>query len=117
MKKTVKKALGIGSLALIGSMGYLNIAHAKFGLFEEDFGKVLETIFNFAFGAAGVVFVVLFLVGGVQYLSSAGNEESSTKAKKLLIDAVIGLVIVVVSYAAARWIVSGIGGTISDVLQ
>ena len=117
MRKLINKTVKIISIALASSMVWLNTAYAKFGLFEEDFSKVLEKIFNFVFGAAGVIFVVLFLVGGIQYLTSAGNEEASTKAKKLLIDAVIGLVIVVVSYAAARWILQGIGGTVSDVLQ
>lgn len=117
MQKTIKKLAGYISLSLLSSLIWLKSAYAKYGLFEEDFGKVLEKVMNFVFGAAGVIFVVLFLVGGVQYLTSAGNEEASTKAKKLLIDAVIGLVIVVVSYAAARWIIQGIGGTVANVMQ
>jgi len=69
-----------------------------------------KKILPFAFGAVGAVFVILFLVGGVQYLTSAGNEESATKAKKLLTDAVIGLVIVLASWAVANWILNGLGG-------
>ena len=69
-----------------------------------------KKILPFAFGAVGAIFVILFLVGGVQYLTSAGNEEASTKAKKLLTDAMIGLVIVLASWAVANWILNGLGG-------
>ena len=43
------------------------------------------------------------------YLSSGGNEETSTKAKRLLINAVIGIILVVGGYAIAAWILKGIG--------
>jgi hypothetical protein len=68
------------------------------------------TIANFVFGAAGAVFVVMFIAGGIQYLTTMGNEEASTKAKKLLTDAVIGIVIVVTAWAIANYILTGIGG-------
>ncbi len=117
MQKMLKKSSALISGSLLLSMVYFNKVQARFGPFQDDFGKVLKTLFTFVFGAAGVVFVILFLVGGIQYLTSAGNEEASTKAKKLLIDAVIGLVIVVISYAAATWIIRGIGGEIDPVIQ
>ena len=44
-------------------------------------------------------------------MTSAGNEETATKAKKLLLDAVIGIVIVVSAWAISTWILGGIGGS------
>ena len=82
--------------------------------YKGDLANFKELLANrilpFVFGAAGTIFVIMFIVGGIQYLTSAGNEESSTKAKKLLIDAVIGIVIVVAAWALADWILRGIGG-------
>lgn len=69
----------------------------------------IATIFQVAVLAAGAIFVVLFLVGGIQYLTSAGNEEATGKAKKLLVDAIIGLVIVLVAWAAGTWILNALG--------
>jgi len=117
MQKIVNRFKILSAIGFTTGITYASRALADFGPFETDFGTMLKRIFTFVFGAAGVVFVVLFLVGGVQYLTSAGNEEASTKAKKLLLDAVIGLVIVLVSYAAASWILRGLGGTIDAVLQ
>jgi len=84
---------------------------ASYGGFETNLKTLIDKILTFAFGAAGAIFVILFIVGGVQYMTSAGNEESATKAKKLLTDAVIGLVIVLASWAVSGWILSSLGGT------
>lgn len=78
---------------------------------NQDLPNVVLSLFKWAVGLAGVVFVVMFLVGGIQYLTSAGNEEASTKAKKLLVDAVIGILIVAIAWAAGAWILDQLGFT------
>ena len=79
------------------------------GVTQSRFGSVnqaVNTIFNTVIAAAAAIFVILLLVGGVQYLGAAGNEESTAKAKKLLIDAVIGLIIVLAAWAVGRFVLS-----------
>lgn len=73
--------------------------------------KAVSTIFNVVIMVAGIAFVVLFLVGGIQYLTAAGNEEQSQKAKKLLLDAVVGLVLVLAAWAIGGWILTQLGLT------
>ncbi len=67
--------------------------------------NAVSTIFNVVILIAGIVFVILFLVGGIQYLTASGNEESSGKARKLLVDAIIGLIIVLAAWAVGGWII------------
>jgi hypothetical protein len=90
-------------------------AHAEIGgvipFNGQDLPDVIGKFFGWAVTLSGIVFVVMFLVGGIQYLTSAGNEEASTKAKKLLIDAVIGIVIVAIAYAAGNWLLGQLGIT------
>jgi len=69
----------------------------------------VQAIFGWAVAVSGIIFVVMFLVGGIQYLTSAGNEEQAGKAKKLLVDAVIGLIVVLIAWAAGRWILQSLG--------
>lgn len=76
----------------------------------SNFGQSIRTIFSVVILIAAVAFVVLFLVGGIMYLTSSGNEESSGKARKLLIDAIIGLVIVLASWAIGGWIINQLTG-------
>lgn len=67
--------------------------------------SIVGRLFTIVVSAAGLIFIILFLVGGIQYLSSAGNEEGTGKAKKLLIDSVIGLIIVLSVWAIGKWII------------
>lgn len=69
----------------------------------------LPRLWDIAIVVAAVVFLILLLVGGLQYLTSAGNEDQSKKAKTLLLDAVIGLVIVVVAWPVGKWTLSQLG--------
>lgn len=75
-----------------------------------DVTGVIVAITNWLAGIAGTLFVIMFLVGGIQYLTSAGNEEGTTKAKNTLIWSIIGMTIVVASYAALRFFVDRVTG-------
>lgn len=82
--------------------GFSQPDHINFGNFKSSFPQ----IFGWVVVIAGVLFVVMFLIGGIQYLSSSGNEEAANKAKKLLIDAVIGILVVAISWAVGQYIIS-----------
>jgi hypothetical protein len=72
-----------------------------------------ESIISFAFriiiAISGAIFIVLLLIGGLTYLTSAGNEDGTSKAKKMLIDAVIGLIIVLSSFAIGSYVLGQLG--------
>lgn len=90
------------------------------GLFQR-FGSVpliISTIFNFIIVVAGTIFIILILVGGMQYLTSAGNEEGTGKAKKLMVDAIIGLILTLAAWAIGTFILRQLGllGGIGQIL-
>lgn len=60
-------------------------------------------------GLVGVVFLGMFFLGGYQYLTSMGNEEQSKQSKETLLNAVIGLAIVLIAAALVRWIKTKLG--------
>ena len=47
---------------------------------------------------AGAVAVLFVIVGGFWYLTSAGNEEQAEKGKTAVVNAIIGIIIIVLSY-------------------
>ena len=47
----------------------------------------------------GILFLVLILIGGYQWMTAGGNEETITKARKRIINATIGLAIIALAYA------------------
>jgi len=56
----------------------------------------------------GIVAVIGIGIFGIQYLTSAGNEEKTRKAKRRLFEIVIGLAIYVVFFALLKWL--GVSG-------
>lgn len=85
--------------------GDLSAAGDKF----SSVASIVALIFNVVIGASGIIFVVMLLIGGVQYLTGAGNDETLAKAKKLLINSVIGLFIVLSAWALGNWILQRVG--------
>lgn len=71
--------------------------------------SITSTIFSIVTTVAVIVFVMLLLVGGIQYLASFGNEEATTKAKKLIVDAVVGLFIVLAAAGVANFVFEQLG--------
>jgi len=65
-------------------------------------GKIVETVMSFL----GVVFFVLIVFGGWKWLVAGGNDEEIGKAKSLIRNAIIGLVIVFSAYLISRFVVS-----------
>lgn len=53
----------------------------------------------------GVVFLVLIIYGGFVWMKAQGNAEEAGKAKSIIINASIGLVIVLASYAISEYII------------
>lgn len=103
--KSIKKTINYLLLATLASGGYLGSTKAiTWPNQNADVGQIADTAINWFFGLAGVLFVVMFIYGGVKYMTSAGNEESSQEAKKLLLNAVIGLVVIGVAYAVASYV-------------
>lgn len=56
-------------------------------------------IINYVLAAAGLVAVVYLIIGGFNYITSGGNEETTKKAVRTLLNAVIGLVVIFAAYA------------------
>lgn len=76
-----------------------------------DLPTALDTVFDLVFSIAGAIFVILLIVGGIQYLTAAGNEENTTKARRLLVDAIVGLIIVLAAFAIGKFILHSFGLT------
>ncbi len=61
---------------------------------------VIKTILGFL----GVIALVIILYAGFRWMTAGGNEENVSTAKKILISALIGLVIILSSYALATFV-------------
>lgn len=75
----------------------------------NDFIKIIEASYTTIFGFIGSIALIMFIIGGVMFLVSSGNPESVSKAKKLMISAVIGLLIVFASYLIIQFVLNTVG--------
>jgi hypothetical protein len=76
---------------------------------ESSFRQIVLNIVNFILYFLGLIAVIMVIYGGITYVISAGNQESVEKAKKIIMYAVIGLIIVLISFALVNTILSGAG--------
>ena len=58
--------------------------------------------------ALGVVAVLVLVYAGIQYITAAGDAEKAEKAKKTIMGAVIGLIIIIASYAIYNYTIAAI---------
>lgn len=72
---------------------------------------LIASIIQSLLSLLGVIFLVLMVYGGYLWMTAAGNEEKVTKAKNLITAAIIGLIIVVGSYAISYFVVSKMQST------
>jgi len=68
---------------------------ANFAAVNGDVQKYLEPIMYSLIGLAGVVSAFFIIQGGIEYMTSSGKPEKLEHAKKILRNALIGLVLVI----------------------
>lgn len=76
-----------------------------------DARSFILNVTNFFLGFLGLVAVVIIIYGGFMYVIDMGKGESGGKGKKAITYAVIGLIIVMASYAIVNTILQAPGGT------
>ncbi|MFA5050808.1 MAG: hypothetical protein WC499_01710 [Patescibacteria group bacterium] len=67
-------------------------------------GRIVKIILNFS----GLILAILLIAGGVMWMISGGDEKKITQAKALMLSAVVGLVIIVLSYAITIFIINSL---------
>lgn len=71
----------------------------------DSIGEIIGKITPWIYAAIGLVLLVYLIMGGFQFMMSGGDPKASEAAKKKITNAVIGFVIVFISY----WIVIVLG--------
>ena len=67
-------------------------------------------IIKMALGVLGIIFVVIIVYAGFLWMTAAGEEEKTGKAKKLITNGVIGLIIILSAYAITSFVISNLVG-------
>lgn len=73
---------------------------------DTDPRVIAARIVNVFLGFMGIVLVVLIIYAGFLYMTSGGDSEKTDRAKTLIRNAIIGLIIVVSSWAIATFVIN-----------
>ncbi|NIP32871.1 hypothetical protein GWN26_09970 [Candidatus Saccharibacteria bacterium] len=107
-------AFSILSLVFMPMVGVLALevgieeVESEIELGKRDIRATIASIINVAMGLLGIIAVGIILIGGFQWMTAGGNEENVDKAKKRIIQGVIGLAIILASWAIARFVLESL---------
>ncbi|MFA5076050.1 MAG: hypothetical protein WC480_01385 [Patescibacteria group bacterium] len=79
---------------------------------ESGITNIIALILSVVLSTLGAIFLILVLYAGILWMTAGGNQEQVTKAKKLLINATIGLTIVLSAYAITYIVMAWLGNAI-----
>lgn len=86
------------------------------GLSTSSVFDIIGTLINVFLGLLGIVFLLLVLYAGFLWMTAGGDDKQVDKARKMLVNATVGLVITLSAYAITTFIVNwisegtGLGG-------
>ncbi len=106
------QAVQIAAIILTFVFAFAPVANAQFqtpnqctaaGLpCDTSISGFILKIINIALSVAGLIAVLFLIIGGFRYITSAGNEETAEQAKKVITNAIIGVVVIILSFVIVR---------------
>lgn len=66
--------------------------------------SVVQIVVNILLFIVGIISVVMIIIGGIRYATSAGNASSVTAAKNTILYSIIGLIVAFVAFAVVNWV-------------
>ena len=76
----------------------------------QDPNTLIRTIISAVLGIVGSLALLMFIYGGLTWMTAAGGKEKIQKGKDILVWATVGLIIIFMSYAIVRFVLEKIIG-------
>jgi cytochrome bd-type quinol oxidase subunit 2 len=89
---------------ILGNPFSIHIVGTSQGQQDTAFNIIAEQMIVLLIAVIGILFFLMFIVGGIQYITSAGNEERAKSGKRTLTYAIGGLVLATISGTVIRTI-------------
>lgn len=92
------------------AFGVDTVEQSDIALPATDIRVIAANIIRAVLGLLGLVAVILMIYGGYTIMTSAGQEEKVIQGKKILINASIGLAIILSAFAIVQFIINALAG-------
>ncbi len=91
-----------------GLTGLSSIFGSGAGTRSRSVPELLAYIIKILLVLSGIIAILFVIIGGYQYITSGGNAETATKGQRTVTNAVIGIVIIILSYVIVNAVVNTI---------
>ena len=81
---------------------------------ETSLVFAIARIINIILSLLGVIFLVLLIYGGFMWMTARGNESQVEAAKKIITRAIIGVIIILISFVVSWFVMSRLSDLTSD---
>lgn len=85
-----------------------NVGNAAGVQGQTDLPTMVGRIINIALGFVGILLLVYLIYGGFLWMTSGGSEDGAKKAKTMITNAIIGLLIVVAAFALSNFVLGSL---------
>ena len=84
--------------------------HLENGGATDIHSSQIEQLLMQVYIVAGVVAIIVIIIGGIRYSTSAGDSSQIQSAKNTIMYAVIGLVVVIAAAAISDFVIKNVAG-------
>ena len=112
-KKLIINLVALFSLAIFALVAFIPPVFAleltnnmdNFQLGDSDPVEIITNIVTIVLAFLGLIAVIIILIGGFLWMTAGGNEDKVKKAKTMMIQGLIGLIIVLAAYGVASFVI------------
>ena len=112
MKRSLKKALLIAFIPIllcvffVPAYAALDPGTAPGGLSNTELMPMISKISSTILALVGIIAVLFLIIGGFQFITASGNPDQTGRAKSMILYAIIGLIIAILSWAVVQFIIT-----------
>lgn len=94
----------------LGNLTEVGTASGQASGAQAELPQLIGALIQVLLSVLGIIFVVLIIYAGFLYMTASGEKDKVDKAKSLMIQAIIGIVIIVAAYAISTFIMTALVG-------
>ncbi len=127
MTKRISSRIAVATLsALPAAVALPLVAHAQLissgdapsGVPRQSNLRVtIINIINYVLTFVGIIAVIVFIYAGILYLVSGANADATKNAKSMMVNAIIGIIIILLSFVIVNTIITQGSGAIQGQTQ
>ncbi|MEA2088766.1 MAG: hypothetical protein U9O55_02930 [Patescibacteria group bacterium] len=107
---TTAEAITVGGLENTGSQAGFNTGVTEVSSVSGAIGEIIGIFLSFL----GIIFFVLMVYGGFIWMTAGGSQDKVGQAKKIIANAILGLIIVFSAYIITYIITSELSATVGE---